>query len=64
MGDEGLEPATNRLRVYCSTIELVTHVNKHDSKIVGDLPRLSLCGGQIDDKGGLTGITLDTDGST
>lgn len=23
MGDEGLEPATNRLRVYCSTIELV-----------------------------------------
>lgn len=25
MGDEGLEPATNRLRVYCSTIELVAH---------------------------------------
>jgi hypothetical protein len=30
MGDEGLEPATNRLRVYCSTIELVTHVRNNN----------------------------------
>lgn len=24
MGDEGVEPSTNRLRVQCSTFELVT----------------------------------------
>ncbi len=27
VGDEGFEPATNRLRVYCSTVELVTRTN-------------------------------------
>lgn len=31
MGDEGFEPATNRLRVYCSTVELVTRTNNHHS---------------------------------
>ncbi len=34
MGDEGLEPATNRLRVYCSTIELVTQTIINHSILV------------------------------
>lgn len=44
VGDEGFEPATNRLRVYCSTVELVTHTNNHISKLLTDL--LVLLGSQ------------------
>lgn len=38
VGDEGFEPATNRLRVYCSTVELVTHTKTNHIKILADLP--------------------------
>lgn len=37
MGDEGFEPATNRLRVYCSTVELVTHTNNKYSTTFDNL---------------------------
>lgn len=46
VGRAGLEPATNRLRVYCSTIELTAHSKKYNTlrvisilvKSLGNLP--------------------------
>lgn len=61
MGDEGFEPATNRLRVYCSTVELVTRTNNHHSKLLTDLlvarPKNELKR-EFDGEGSLTGSTL------
>ena len=37
VGDLRFELRTNRLRVYCSTVELVTHTEEDDSKLLINL---------------------------
>jgi hypothetical protein len=70
VGDLRFELRTNRLRVYCSTVELVTHTKAYISKYLTDLLvqhlscSQSLAGkklklkGELYYKGGLTCCTL------
>jgi hypothetical protein len=72
VGDEGFEPATNRLRVYCSTVELVTRTSPNYSKFFPDLLTASPTGrglwcilsGKFDNKGGLIGSALYANGAS